>query len=436
MISVIGLGKLGLPFALTLASKGNEVYGIDLNTTLIKKLQNGSSNLYEPQIANHLTQYRNTIHFSTNVVEAITNTNITFIIVPTLSEPDGSFSLKYIHMAIKMIAPVLKKKKSKHTIVITSTVSPLSMEKIGKSLKIQTGKGIGNDIGLCYSPEFIALGSVVHNLINPDLILIGESDSDSGKQLLKLRKSICENNPTIVRTNWINAELTKISLNSYITMKISFANMIARVCERIPGADVDIITQAIGSDKRVGNKFLKGGLGFGGPCFPRDNVAISTFIHGIDLDAEIPSAVQAFNLSQLSEIFSFIKKHIGKKTLIGILGLSYKPETDVIDESQGILLAKKFITEGYNVKAYDPAAMSNAKIILPDVGFTSSAQECIDVSEVIVITTPWPQFIDLNWLTTKNKNSRKIVIDCWRLLDKSKLKSEYISYIPLGSKPI
>ncbi|MBI4974113.1 UDP-glucose/GDP-mannose dehydrogenase family protein [Candidatus Roizmanbacteria bacterium] len=432
-ISVVGLGKLGTPFALAFASSGFEVHCFDVNKSIIEDLESGICALYEKGVNQLLKKCKKHLHFPTSYEDMIAKSDLTFIIVPTPSERDGSFTLKYIFQVLKELGRAVGKKKKRHTIVITSTVSPQSMEKIAFELEKITMKKTGKEIGLCYSPEFIALGNVVQNLTHPDVILIGESDKESGDLLEKIRISICKNKPRIIRSNWINAEISKIALNTYVTMKISFANMIARVCEQVPEADAKIVNGAVGSDSRVGIKYLKGGLGFGGPCFPRDNAALAEFITSLYLSAEIPESVQSFNRKQVDYIFRLIKKHISNKNkTIGILGLSYKPETDVIEESQGVLLAQKFISEGYKVHIYDPAAMENAKKVIPDVQFTKSIGECIGNSDIIIVATPWDEFIQFDWKNIKNK-SHKIIIDCWGCLNENDFKANNTTYLRLGS---
>lgn len=432
-ISVIGMGKLGTPFALAFTSSGFEVSCLDVNKSIMSDLQRGKCSLYEKDVKELLKKNKKHLHFPPSYDDMVAQSDATFIIVPTPSEKNGSFSLEYIFQVLKELCQAIAKKKKKHTIVITSTISPQSMEKIAHELEKTTKKKIGKELGLCYSPEFIALGNVIQNLTNPDVILIGESDKASGDLLEEIRMSICKNKPRIIRTNWVNAEISKIALNTYVTMKISFANMIARVCEQVPGADAEIVNGAVGSDSRVGMKYLKGGLGFGGPCFPRDNAALAEFITSFNQSAEIPESVQSFNRKQVDYLFNHIKKYISNKNkMIGILGLSYKPGTDVIEESQGTLLAQKLISKGYKVQAYDPAAMKNAKKSIPEGQYTKSTRECIEKSDVIVVATSWDEFIQFEWKKIKN-NSPKIIIDCWGCLNEDDFKANNITYIRLGT---
>jgi UDPglucose 6-dehydrogenase len=274
-ISVIGLGKLGLPLLLVFTSKGFRVIGYDINTVSINNLQSGIASIKEPQIQDLLNKYKSNVLVTMNEKKVTEDSNITFIVVPTPSKTDGSFSSLYIEQAITSLIPHLKNKNERHVIVITSTVSPGTMEHVIKPLLEKgTKKKVGSDIGLCYSPELIALGSVVHNITHPDLIFIGESDIQSGNLIELVRKKSVQMSRKLFVQIWINAEIIKLSLNAYITTKISFANMIARISGRIPGADSTVILNTIGQDSRVGVKYLKGGLGFGGPrCLaPRPSV--------------------------------------------------------------------------------------------------------------------------------------------------------------------
>lgn len=427
-ISIIGLGRLGLPIAAVYASAGYRVYGIDLRSRiswLKKHIQKG---LYEPYLDQMLSKYSDKIIFSSNYREAILHTDISIIVVPTPSKKDGEFSLKYVMQVIDNLGKALKQKKKYHLIVITSTIMPLSMDAvIMPYLKKLTGKHVGSNLGLCYSPELIALGSVIKNLVYPDLIIIGELDNRAGSLFSQVRTSVCKNSPRVIRINFINAEVAKLALNSYITTKISFANMIARICEKIPGADVDIVTSTIGSDSRIGNKYLTGGLGYGGPCFPRDNLAINQFIKSLNSDMKLPLTIHQFNQNQVKTLKEIVLKFYKKNNIIGVLGLSYKPNTNVIEESQSILLIKELLKNNLKIIAYDPIAIPHTKLVLEDkIDYARSTEDCIIRSDIIVVTTPWNEFKTIQ----KFELSKKIIIDCWRIVNTQKNKK--FKYIPLG----
>ncbi len=245
-----------------------------------------------------------------NIEEATRSTQITFIVVATPSEPNGGFSLRFVLPVCEAIGRVLRSKTEFHLICLTSTVLPgMTGGEVLETLERASGKQVGRDFGLCYSPEFIALGSVIRDFLNPDFLLIGESDSRSGDLLESLYQQVCQNSPAVARMNFVNAEMAKLAVNTYITTKISFANMLARICEQIPEANVDVVTKAIGLDSRIGGKYLKGAISYGGPCFPRDNLALTHLAHEIGAPADIAEATHRFNLSQVSWLADLVQRH-------------------------------------------------------------------------------------------------------------------------------
>ena len=228
----------------------------------------------------------------------------------------------------------LRNKTGYHMVVITSTVMPgTTGSEIKAALEAASGRKVGPDLGLCYNPEFIALGSVVRDMLHPDSILIGESDAKAGDMLQTIYLSMCENKPPVQRMNFVNAELTKISVNTYVTTKISYANMLADICDRLPGADVDVVTRALGADTRIGIKYLKGAMGYGGPCFPRDNVAFAALARKIGARADVAEATDRINNHQIDRLANLVAKFAKAGTRIALLGLSYKPQTPVVEES-------------------------------------------------------------------------------------------------------
>src|SRR4029079_1144357 len=275
-LSILGLGKLGAPMAAVMVHKGHTVVGVDLNPSYVAAIQEGRPPVNEPGLAAMIEGHRGRLSATRDTPAAVLATDATFIMVPTPSEPDGGFSMKYVLSAAEQIGAALRSKPDCHLVVLSSTVMPgCTGGELLPALEAHSGKKCGRDFGLCYNPEFIALGSVIRDMLNPDMILIGESDPRSGELLEELYKGVCDSNPRIQRMNYVNAELTNLSVNTFVTTKISYANMLAQVCERLPGADADVVTSAIGCDSRIGSKYLKGALGYGGPCFPRDNVAFS-----------------------------------------------------------------------------------------------------------------------------------------------------------------
>ena len=357
-LSVIGLGKLGAPMAACLAAKGFPVIGVDVDARKVDALNRAQAPVFEPGLPELLQVAKTRLKATQDIPTAVLNSEVTFVVVPTPSEPDGSFSLRYVLQACEGIADALRKKSLWHLVVITSTISPGSMDNsIRPLLEEHSGKRSGIDFGLCYNPEFIALGSVIRDFLNPDFVLIGESDERSGQVLEGIYRQVCENNPPVVRMNFINAELTKLAVNTFVTTKISFANMLARICEKLPGADVDVVTKALGLDSRIGTKYLKGAVSYGGPCFPRDNLALIATAQKVGAPADIAEATDRFNRWQVKWLADFVQEHLPEGGAVGILGLAYKPGTDVVEESVGLLLARELREQRVRVIAYDPAGI-------------------------------------------------------------------------------
>jgi UDPglucose 6-dehydrogenase len=431
-LSIIGLGKLGAPMAAVMAHKGNTVVGVDVNPGFVSAIQQGRAPVNEPGLTEMIQANRERLTATENYEDAILATDVTFIIVPTPSDPDGTFSMRYVLSAAEKIGAALRKKKDWHLVVLSSTVMPGSTgSTLLPALEVHSGKKCGEEFGLCYNPEFIALGSVVRDMLNPDMILIGESDERSGAILEQLYTRVCDSNPRIRRMNFVNAELTKLSVNTFVTTKISYANMLAQVCETLPGADVDVVTDAIGCDSRIGSKYLKGALGYGGPCFPRDNVAFSALARANGVPALLAEATDAMNRRQVPRLAELILSRLPENGTAGILGLSYKPNTEVIEESQGMAIAQHLLKADASVVVYDPAAMENAKAHLAGrVTFARSAAECAHASDVLAITTPWPEF---NELAPSQLKAREgvTVIDCWRVLPSGKFRNA-VEYLTLG----
>ena len=419
--------------AAVLAHKGHTVIGVDKNPDFVAALNAGSAPVAEPGLEGLIRQNRSRLSATTDYQEAIADTELSFIIVPTPSEPDGTFSLRLVLAAAQSIGEALRKKAGFHLVALSSTVMPGSTGgHVMPTLERASGRQCGQDLGLCYNPEFIALGSVIRDLLAPDMILIGESDERSGQMLEDFHLSVCESKPAVARMNFVNAELTKLSVNTFVTTKISYANMLAQLCERLPEADVDVVTAALGLDSRIGRKYLKGALGYGGPCFPRDNVAFAALARKHGVQAILAEATDRLNRQQAPRLGDLLLSHLPKGGLIGILGLSYKADTDVIEESQGVALAQYLLARAVPLVVYDPAAMDNARSCLDgNVTFARSLQECVRQAHVLAITTPWEEF---KGVATKDLNrslGRPTVADCWRILPRGEFEA-VANYLTLG----
>ena len=432
-ISVIGLGKLGAPMVAAYASRSCEVIGVDLDEARVSAINAGLPPVFEPGLGELLAATRGRYRATSSTEAAVKNSDITFIIVPTPSEPQGGFSLRHVLSACEGIGRGLRDKTSFHLVALTATVMPgATGGPVRAALEAASGKVAGVAFGLCYSPEFIALGSVIHDLLNPDFGLIGESDRHSGDVLERVYRHICTNQPAIARMNFVNAELTKLCLNTYVTTKITFANMVAGICERLEGANVDTVTSALGLDSRVGRKYLRGALGYGGPCFPRDNLALMALARNVGAGAGVAEATHRVNRSVVDRVLATVRAKLPPGGTVGILGLAYKPDTDVVEESQALELARTLAATGARVVVHDPAAMDNARAALGDaVEFAASSEACIAEADCVIIATPWKAYAGLKPESVARPNHPRALIDCWRVLD-SHAFATVADYVALG----
>ncbi len=323
--------------------------------------------------------------------------------------------------------------------MVTSTVLPGTTRNVVKStIERNSKKTCGKDFGLSYNPEFIALGDVIRGLSQPDFVLIGEFDKRSGSHTESIYEKMCENKPPVARMSIENAELTKIALNSYVTMKISFANALSELCERLPGGDVDTISSALGLDRRIGAPYLRGGLAFGGPCFPRDNKAFAFAARQLGCDAKLSEATDAVNTHQTSRWVVLIDSRVPKHAKIAILGVTYKPNTEVVEASPALELVGHLLQLGHKVSLYDPAGLKNARSILGDGPlYHQSLEACLEEADAVVLATPWKQFASLAPADFAGTMRNPIVFDCWRILDYSKFaKHDQITYVRLGHNDV
>jgi UDPglucose 6-dehydrogenase len=422
-LSVVGLGKLGLPMLTVFAHKGFEVIGVDLDSASVASLNAGRSPISEPGVQDLIDANRSLIRATTDMRDAVLNSEATFIIVPTPSGEDRFFRNDNVMAALRSIGGVLREKQGYHNVVVTSTVMPGSTGgALREVLEATSGRKVGNELGLCYSPEFIALGSVVRDLLHPDMVLIGECDSKSGDMLEYIYRSTAESDPEFQRMNWVNAELCKIAVNTYVTTKISYANMIAEMCDLLAGADADVVTSALGADSRIGKKYIKGAVGYGGPCFPRDNKAFAALGRRLGMKADLAEATDTINDRQTDRLRQAIEKHVPTGGRVAILGLSYKPNTEVIDASQGLALALALVEKGFKVVVSDPEAMPGLQSFLDErIERAENTEEAIRDADAVAIMTPWAAYKNIPPAWFGQDEQAKVVIDPWRVVASASL---------------
>jgi UDPglucose 6-dehydrogenase len=393
--SVCGLGKLGACIAATLAQRGFTTVGIDIDPEKVRKVNEGLPPVDEPLLAETITAGRARLRATQDYREAVA-TDVTFFIPPSPSLPDGSFSNEFLLRAMQPVAAAVREKGKKgHIFVCSTTTTPGAVDTVLiPMLERETGGACGRDFGMCYNPEFIALGNVVKGLLEPDMVLIGESDPDSGAALEGLYQRYNSNSPRIARMSIISAELTKISVNSYITMKISFTNQLRMIAEQFPKANIHNILEAIGSDSRIGPKYLRAGLSYGGPCFPRDNRLLAYTARQLGLEAPLAEASDRVNQRTNLDLFEKVQRQVSKSDTVAVLGLSYKPDTYITEEAAGLYLAQQLKRHGFKVVVHDYGAKpANAPSLheFEHLDDPAALQQRADV-KLAVICCPWPQY--------------------------------------------
>lgn len=439
-VAFVGLGKLGLSIATCFASRGYRVFGVDINKEFVSKINSKKAPFYEPDLQELLDECVGKMLTASTDYSAINEARWIFVIVPTPSNADGSYLNTYVEAAAKSIGEMLKMSREYKVVSITSTVSPNTMTSLIKPLLEKvSGKNAGSDFGLVYNPEFIAIGSLIRDFLNQEMVLIGQDDEKAGKEIEALYLDVCTKRPNIARMSLLNAEITKVAYNSFMTTKVTFANMLAEICNRVEGADVDQITTALGLDTKIGNQCLKGGIGYGGPCWPRDNKALLQFAIKSGYSPMLPKAIDDMNLAIPYHIADTVERLADKnRDAVVILGLSYKPNTPLTVESQSVMIAKILSEKGFRLLLHNPIInreYSSEFKKFNNVQLASSLEECLSKGTVFILATPWEEYKKLSPRDFTQKGSKRVtIIDCWRSL-RSKIKdggNRNIRYIAWG----
>tara|TARA_R110000782_G_scaffold63498_3_gene130128 strand:+ start:62 stop:1159 length:1098 start_codon:yes stop_codon:yes gene_type:complete len=338
-VSVIGVGKLGLCFALNLEKVGYRVDGYDVNKNYLNELKNKTFISSEPGVTELLKKSKN-LELHSDLEKVLIN-EVIFVIVPTPSLPNGKYDHQYIELVKEKLISLGLQKNTKH-LIINCTTFPGYCDELQKDLE-------NYNYTVSYNPEFIAQGTILKDQVNADMVLIGEANPNVGDLIENIYMDHCTSNPRICRMDRISSEITKLSLNCFLTTKISFANMVGDISNKV-GGETDKILEAIGSDSRVGGKYLRWGYGYGGPCFPRDNRALNIFAEENDIDAQISRATDKMNNLHLTyQVEEFIKNNTDKDNPVVFDSITYKPQSTILEESQQLKFALILQKLGYNV---------------------------------------------------------------------------------------
>lgn len=386
-IGVVGLGKLGLPLAAVLADSKFPVIGIDVDSDHIDNLKSKQFNFTEPHLNYYLKKNESRLNFSINYND-LKNIDIVYLIVPTPSNNADYFINDYLLNAIKELGRVWKESAHVRTLVVVSTVMPgVTRNYLIPALETATGEKIGSNLKVIYSPEFIAIGSVIKDLQEPDMLLVGAMSENSAEEHLFVMKSIIKPKVVTRLLNFEEAELVKLLINNFITTKITFANQISEFTDLIPGTRANVIAEAIGNDTRIGSKYLRPGLGFGGPCFPRDTRALVAFANANNRNSELALAVEKINLRQPILMLNRItNNHKGIKR-IGVYGLAYKSGASLVEESQAVILVNELANLSLEVFAYDPLITTKPDNLDRRVHFVKDIKALLDL-DLLICTQP------------------------------------------------
>lgn len=435
-IAVIGTGYVGLVTGTCFAEVGIDVICIDVDKKKIENLKKGILPIYEPGLEEMVLRNfnENRLKFSTDIKESIKNCDVAFIAVGTPPGEDGSADLKYV---IEVATQIGENMNNYGVIVTKSTVPVGTAEKVKNAIKSALKKrNLKINFDVASNPEFLKEGAAIEDFLKPDRIIVGVETKRAEELMRKLYKPFLLNGHPIIFMDIPSAEMTKYAANAMLATKISFMNDIANLCE-ILGADVNQVRNGIGSDPRIGHKFIYPGIGYGGSCFPKDVKALIRTASENKYQMKILEAVESVNDTQKSVLFEKIKKHFknlkGKK--IAVWGLSFKPKTDDMREAPSLVIIDKLLADGAKVIVYDPIAMKEAeKYLKNSVTYAGSHYEAIKNADALVIVTEWPEFRspDLNEISKKLKE--KVIFDGRNIFEPQDMKEAGFTYYCIGRK--
>ncbi|MDO8213999.1 UDP-glucose/GDP-mannose dehydrogenase family protein [Conexibacter sp. CPCC 206217] len=420
-IAVIGTGYVGLVTAAGFAELGNEVWCVDIDAAKIDRLERGEIPIYEPGLAESIAANRHLLHFSTDLAPALEHARLLFVAVGTPPTYSGDADLSAVHAVVDAMPA-----SDRHALVMKSTVPVGTGESIKRAFAAR-----GKD-GFRYvsCPEFLKEGSALADFRNPDRVVVGDEGDWAGDAVVDLYAPL---QAPLVRTDVRSAEMVKLASNAFLATKISFINEIANVCEET-GADVEEVARGMGLDDRIGQKFLRPGIGFGGSCFPKDVSALKLLAGNSGYHFQLLNAVIEVNELQKRRVIRKLQKHLG--TLVGkritLLGLAFKANTDDMREASSLVLASRLQGEGAVVAAYDPLAAEEASKLMPRVEFADSAIGALEGADAAVLVTEWPEFRELDWTVAGQQMAGRLVIDGRNHLDPDVVRGAGFDYEGVG----
>lgn len=434
-IAVMGTGYVGMVASACLSDFGHQLNAIDIDQERINQIKSGNLPIYEPGLADLVEENRDSgrLRFSSDWERDLKDKDMIIIAVGTPKREDGSCDISYVMNAAEMIGKIIESS----TLVVTKSTVPVGTgELISNRIQNQLSERFSStskpDVGIASNPEFLREGSAVNDFMNPDRIVVGANKEEDRNAVASLYDSL---DAPVVSTELRTAEMIKYASNAMLATKISFINEIANVCEEV-GADVEKVADGMGLDSRINRQFLNAGVGYGGSCFPKDTEALVQIAGQGGYDSQILSAVMAVNQQQRTRFARKIQRKVSSKTkdsgTIGILGLSFKPETDDMREAPSIDVIQELQADGFEIKAYDPEAVENAKSRLSGVQFVDSPYEVADESSAIVLLTEWDEFIELDFEQLVQRMKHRIIFDGRNVLPSDELTELDCKYYGVG----
>ena len=436
-VAVVGTGYVGLVTGTCLAEVGVNVICIDIDQKKIDGLKQGIMPIYEPGLEEMVVKNyeKGKLQFSTNLSEAIKGCDVAFIAVGTPPGEDGSADLKYV----LGVASEIGKNIDDYIVVVTKSTVPVgTAKKVKQAVQDQlTGRMSTLSFDVASNPEFLKEGAAIDDFLRPDRIVIGVESERAEEILKKLYKPFVLNGHPIISMDIPSAEMTKYAANAMLATKISFMNDVANLCE-IMGADVNMVRKGIGSDPRIGNKFIYPGIGYGGSCFPKDVKALIKTAAEQGYDMQVLQAVESVNDNQKSVLYNKIMKHFNndvKGKTFAVWGLSFKPKTDDMREAPSIVIIEKLLAAGANVKAHDPVAMDEAKHSLKDrVVYAKKQEDALVDADALLIVTEWAEFRAPDFDEIKSKLKNPVIFDGRNIYDAEELRALGFHYYGIGIK--
>lgn len=432
-IAIVGTGYVGLVTGACFSEMGVNVCCVDLNAEKIESLKRGAIPIYEPNLDTLVSRNAKAgrLEFSTSLKEVLDNVSVVFIAVGTPPDEDGSADLKYVLGVAKEIGQNLKK----YALVVTKSTVPVgTAEKVRSAVKAELEKrGVDIPFDVASNPEFLKEGNAIEDFMRPDRVVVGV-DSDKARQIMEsLYRPILLQNFRVIFMDIASAEMTKYAANAMLATRISFMNEIANLCE-LTGANVDMIRSGIGSDSRIGSKFLYAGCGYGGSCFPKDVKALIKTAKSLGANMKVLDAVEEVNESQKNILFKKFEKALGgnlKGKKVAVWGLAFKPETDDMREAPSLVLIDSLLKAGCEVSVYDPVAMDECKRRIGNVvKYAPDIYECSKNACAIFHVTEWKEFRMPDWEKIKSLADNPVIIDGRNALASTNLCG--LKYVRIG----